>query len=291
MLKAIGSAFGNLAGSATAGIARLFDDENTKEFYDYYKKQTIIELRQIGQVVGLTNPGVCDVFVESWFQRIDAGKLTWKDRSKKNSPGAAPNWTRKGQRLIELNNSREAYGQKKKFGYTVPPPVGSDSVYHELASGTGTIRESKASALISQISRDRANSTDEHRYYSLRITLDNNSVTIGHMIGIHVPRNDYPARAGGAPAIPANAFHFFDPNLGEFLLPTVANAEQFLLALSGVYGTRLTQYNLWQTDKWWWRRSGASAESPHRYQEPALTTEETDDFEAVINEATGGTGS
>ncbi len=110
------------------------------------------------------------------------------------------------------------------------------------------------------------------------------------MIGIHVPRNDCPARAGGAPAIPADAFHFFDPNLGEFLLPTVANAEQFLLSLFGIYGTRLMQYNLWQTDKWWWRRSGASAENPHRYQGPALTTQETDGFEEVIDEVIDGAG-
>jgi hypothetical protein len=282
------SSLGNVLGTATAAVARLFDDNTRRQFYDDYKDQTIIELRQIGQVVGLTSPGVCDVFVESWFRRIDANKLTWKDRSiKKGASTAAPNWTKKGARLTELNRNREAYGQKAKFGYTVPPPVGSDSsVYRELGSGLSTVQQAQAAALIGAIVNDGRDSSDAHRYYSLRIKLRSGSTEFGHMIGIHVPRVDCLPTESGSPAMPAGTFHFFDPNVGEFHVPKRGAAEQFLIGLLGIYGQRLVQYNLWQTDRWWRPRDGVSAANPYRYQGPAVSTREVDEgFEELVADA------
>jgi hypothetical protein len=111
----------------SSGVVRIFTPGKDRLVENYWA-ELLCDVRQIGDVVPLWDPGVCDAFVMEWFRRIAAGRPTWQHRRRvvngnkvtELSPDPV-DWKKKAPRLRELQKNAEAYGRDRRFGYTVLP--------------------------------------------------------------------------------------------------------------------------------------------------------------------------
>jgi hypothetical protein len=252
-------------------------------FLALYKGQVLVDVRQIGDVVSVVKPGVCDAFVMDWLRRITLGKLTWGYR-KDGKLDTSPSWDKKRPRLEELQSQAARYGEDAKFGYTELPPQGHEAREVVLIDSKGfTSAATAASQIWTQVDSTRQqNDVDEHLFYSLRLTFEERTiaspltpVTYGHMIGIHLRRqiggkplvNKYPQHS-----IEQGMLHLFDPNVGEYRC-TGSQREIMIQRLLEVYGSRIKRYSLARTKVWW---GLGSKDEPYKHPDPTLP--DMDDF-------------
>jgi len=238
-------------------------------FVDKYKDKMICDVRQIGDVVPLWDPGVCDAFVMDWYRRIVAGRPTWQHRqvgSSKETVFSAdkPNWNKKVERLKKLQASGNAYGQDSRFGYTnLPPPESTDRqtpLLENVAKGSAMVQ---GSDIWSKLDTAFKRSSGQHVFFALRLSFD----SVGHMIGIHMRRDTGGATLTGDVA--AGALHVFDPNIGEFA--TSDDRSIFLADLLKVYENKLVRFSLSEVKPWWGR---GVADQTYTYPGPSFDVDD-----------------
>jgi hypothetical protein len=251
-------------------LARLFAPRKNQLLKDYPPPCLICDVRQIGDVVSLWDPGVCDAFVMEWFRRIAAGRPTWQHRRRvvdgRKVTVLSPdpvNWNKKAPRLRQLQKSYEAFGRDRRFGYTVMPAIENPERQDQLYDTPFKLADAHevATSIFSALAeaRGRVNLGDEQLFFGLRLWLS----SCTHMIGIHLRRN-----VAGSPAIAGNIdpemLHLFDPNVGEFQIKNDVGCISFLRDLLSVYGDNITRVNLSHVKVWWGR--GTSSTSPFRHE-------------------------
>jgi hypothetical protein len=243
------NAINNLVGPA---LNRLLAPAKNA-FVDKYKDKMICDVRQIGDVVPLWDPGICDAFVLDWFRRISAGRPTWQHRQQ-GTPKVTvfstdkPNWNKKVERLKKLQASGKAYGEDSRFGYTdLPPPESTDrqtplAQLENVAKGNAM---QQGSDIWSALNAAWRTSSDDHVFFALRLQFDG----VGHMIGLHMRRDTGGSTITGDVA--PGALHVFDPNIGEF--KTADDRSIFLADLLKVYDGKLVRFSVFQVKPWWGR--------------------------------------
>jgi hypothetical protein len=247
-------------------------------FANSHRGHLLCDVRQIGDVVSIVNPGVCNAFVMDWFRRIQAGKYTWGYR--KNGTLGNADWAKKRPRLQELQDSAARYGRDAKFGFTVLPPQEHPEREVSLVEHNGPVASANVAAVAiwTAIEADRAlNQVDEHCFYSLRLGFEERSLlspltatAYGHMVGLHLRRsiggvalsNPHPAHS-----IDEGMLHLFDPNVGE-LRCTVSQRQLMIQNLLTMYEGRIKRFSLARTKVWWGR--GSAGAPPFTHPDPQL---------------------